>query len=128
MHFSTYVLGANAADALRKKLMAQTIRSEKFLKENELRVGDVVQIFLDNVLYGLVKIASLHPVNLGDLTLLDCMCGGFCTLPELRKALNRAGFRFRKFTEYNACKIVFAWQDHAQEIVLDAYGRSIISV
>ena len=121
--FSKWILGACATEALQHKLVSQTIRSQKFLDETKLECGDIVQVALQRVplnterfpegyvadYIGNVKIASITPVNLGELEALDVVRGGFLSLLQLQNALRRAGWRYKALSCFSAYCVTFGW-------------------
>ena len=58
---------------------------------------------------GQVRISEINRVSFRQLSTFDAEIGGFEDLEALRKALIRAGFRFKRFEEYSGFKIGFTW-------------------
>lgn len=109
LQFSSRVLGERASQELKAHRVTQTIRGE--IKGTSFLVsrGFTMPVFLDGSEVGTVRISEVKRVQFRDLTQWDSEIGGFLTLEELRKALIRAGFRFRPFNEYSGFRIGFTW-------------------
>jgi hypothetical protein len=112
--FTRRVLGRFASARLEEKKVTQTIRSDKEIEE--IKVGDVVDVSLDYVPIGKARITSIDKVRLSDLGREDAERGGFeGIIDELRKALMRAGFRFKPLSEYVQNRVQFVWQSESDK-------------
>ncbi len=103
LKFNTTVLGDQAARRLREQLVTQTLRS------SELPALSQVVVYLDNIRQGLVTIQAVNRIKWSDLTLEDAHRGGFDGMTELRRALLRAGFRFKPLDDYSFYRTRFQW-------------------
>lgn len=107
LSFSRRVLGDYAARRLAHKAVTQTIRSDAELLG--LVPTDEVDVLLDGMPIGRVRIMSIEKIRLSELDKDDAERGGFAVLDDLKKALMRAGFRFKPLSEYVANRVVFSW-------------------
>jgi len=118
IHFTTRVLGPGAAFRLEQHQVTQTLRSESSSLTSDIingRVssGDRLQVLLDTIIVGQVALHSMDSVNWGYINLDDAERGGFDSLDDLEKALQRAGYRFRPLNEYKLYRIQFFWLEEA---------------
>jgi uncharacterized protein YqfB (UPF0267 family) len=120
LQFTRRVLGPKASDRLLKKQVTQSLRShapirytEESLIQVELKWGAVARVSHEEKEgpIGNVKITSIDPVKWENLKLEDAERGGFDSMEELEKALNRAGYRFRPINEYQFYRIRFEWEE-----------------
>ena len=106
--FSRRVLGRYGSYRLEAREVTQTIRSDVEIRD--VKVGDVVDVTLDYVPIGKARILSIDKVRLSDLGREDALRGGFeGIVDEMRKALMRAGFRFKPLEEYIENRVRFEW-------------------
>jgi len=118
IRFSTRVLGPAAAYRLEQHQVTQTLRSESDSVANafllgRVSAGDRMELFLDGILVGKVKLVSMDAITWEALSIDDAHRGGFDTLPDLKQALERAGYRFKPINEYELFRIQFAWLEEA---------------
>jgi len=118
IRFTTLVLGPVAAYRLEKHQVTQTLRSEnsfttRAILNGMVKVGDEVQILLDDRLIGLAEYIIADVVTWGQLDIGDAHRGGFDTLDDLLKALKRAGYRFKPLDDYQLFRIQFSWIEEA---------------
>ena len=114
IRFSTRVLGPQAAFRLEQHQVTQTLRSDSDSVTNavilgRVSAGDRLEVFLDGILAGQVKLVSMDAITWEALTLDDAHRGGFDTLANLKQALERAGYRFKPLNEYEFYRIQFSW-------------------
>lgn len=114
LKFTTWVLSKKVASRLKQHQITQTLRSHssdmvQAILLGELKVGDKIEIILDNQTIGFVRWAWLDTPRWIDLTQADAERGGFDTLADLEKALQRAGFRFQPIGMYKFYRIRFRW-------------------
>jgi len=107
LHFTTLVLGPNAAVKLKLGKITQTIRSRKeasrFLSQN----GNKIAILLNKRLLYYATQDYIKPIEFRKLGIWDAEIGGFETVSSLQTALKKGGFRFKEFKEYNGFKLGF---------------------
>ena len=118
IRFSTHVLGPVAAYRLEKRQVTQTLRSASDSVTNavilgRVSAGDRLEVFLDGILVGKVKLVSMDAITWEALSIDDAHRGGFDTLPDLKQALERAGYRFKPLNEYEFYRIQFTWLEEA---------------
>jgi len=118
VRFTAHVLGPLAAFRLEKHEVTQTLRSESASIANavllgRVSAGDRLEVVLDNRLVGDVELVSMDAVTWEALDLDDAHRGGFDTLEELEKALERAGYRFMPLNQYELYRIQFRWLEEA---------------
>ncbi len=118
IRFTTRVLGPAAAYRLESRQVTQTLRSESDSVTNavilgRVSAGDRLELFLDGILVGKVKLVSMDAITWEALSIDDAHRGGFDTLPDLRQALERAGYRFKPLNEYKFYRIQFTWLEKA---------------
>jgi len=114
LHFSTRVLGPVAAYRLEKRQVTQTLRSEsssitKAILSGMVKIGDEVQVTLDDKLIGPAEYVISDIVTWDQLEIDDARRGGFDTLDDLSEALRRAGYRFKPLNNYQLFRIQFSW-------------------
>ncbi len=114
LRFSTRVLGPAAAFRLEQHRVTQTLRSKGDIITNavllgRVSAGDRLEVFLDGILVGKVKLVSWDAITWEALSIDDAHRGGFDTLPDLKQALERAGYRFKPLNEYEFYRIQFTW-------------------
>jgi len=114
LHFTTKVLGPVAAYRLEKRQVTQTLRSEsssitKAILSGMVKVGDEVQVTLDDKLIGPAEYVISDIVTWDQLEIDDARRGGFDTLDDLAQALKRAGYRFKPLDDYRLFRIQFSW-------------------
>jgi len=102
IRFTTRVLGPVAAYRLEKRQVTQTLRSESSsivtsILNGRASVGDQLEI----------------AVTWRSLALDDAHRGGFDSLEDLSKALQRAGYRFKPMDDYQLFRIQFSWLEEA---------------
>ncbi|GAJ03900.1 unnamed protein product, partial [marine sediment metagenome] len=112
------VLGPAAAFRLEQRQATQTLRSDSDSVTNavilgRVSAGDRMEVFLDRILVGKVKLVSMDAVTWEALTLDDARRGGFDTLADLEQGLQRAGFRFMPLNQYELYRIQFSWLEKA---------------
>lgn len=115
LNFTRQVLGEKATYRLQNQRVSQTIRSqsESIVDEvlhSRLKVGDVVEVALNDELVGTSQLVSVDRVTWNKLTQEDAARGGFDTIGELQNALLRAGFRFKPIESYLFYRIRFQWR------------------
>jgi len=118
LHFTTRVLGPAAALRLEKRQITQTLRSESSSITNaillgRISAGDRLEVVLDGIVVGNVELVSMDVVILDGLTIEDARRGGFDSLVDLEKALQRAGYRFKILDQYEFYRIQFTWLEVA---------------
>ena len=118
IRFSTHVLGPVAAFRLEKHQVTQTLRSASASVTNavilgRVSAGDRLLVLLDGILVGKVELVSMDAIDWGALSIDDARRGGFDTLPDLEKALGRAGYRFKPMDDYQFYRIQFTWLEEA---------------
>ncbi|MBA7483031.1 hypothetical protein ES703_69609 [subsurface metagenome] len=118
IRFSTHVLGPVAAYRLEKRQVTQTLRSASDSVTNavilgRVSAGDRLEVFLDGILVGKVKLVSMNAITWEVLSIDDARRGGFDTLPDLEQALKRGGYRFKPLNEYEFYRIQFSWLEEA---------------
>ncbi len=118
LHFTTRVLGPAAAYKLEKRQVTQSLRSESDSVTNaailgRVSAGDRLEVLLDNIVVGHVKLDSMDAVTWVALGDDDVRRGGFGNRLELAQALQRAGFRFMPMTDYQFFRIQFTWLEEA---------------
>lgn len=118
IRFSTHVLGPVAAYRLEKHQINQTLRSASDSVTNafilgRVSAGDRLEVFLDGILVGKVKLISIDVIPWAALNADDARRGGFDTLADLSEALKRAGYRFKPMDDYQFHRIQFAWLEEA---------------
>ncbi len=118
LRFTTRVLGPAAAYRLEQRQVTQTLRSESDSGTNailngRINAGDRLEVVLDGILVGKVKLISMHAITWEALSIDDARRGGFDTLADLEKALERAGYRFKPMDEYHFYRIQFTWLEKA---------------
>jgi len=114
IRFSTHVLGPVAAFRLEQRQVTQTLRSDSSSITNavilgRVSAGDRLEVFLDGILAGKVKLVSMDAVTWAALNADDARRGGFDTLADLSEALKRAGYRFKPMDDYQFYRIQFTW-------------------
>ncbi len=118
IRFTTRVLGPIAAYRLENRQVTQTLRSESDTIPNAILLGRVsagekLEALLDGILVGKVKLVSMHAITWEALSIDDAHRGGFDTLADLEKALERAGYRFKPMDDYHFYRIQFTWLEEA---------------
>jgi len=118
LHFTTKVLGPLAVYRLGKHQVTQTIRAHssniiQAALSGKLKVGDQMQVKLDDRIIGLAEYVIMDIVNWEYLDPDDAKRGGFDTLADLEQALQRAGYRFKPLNEYKLYRIQFSWLEEA---------------
>lgn len=118
IHFTTRVLGPAASFRLEQRQVTQTLRSESdsitnAILNGRVSAGDRLEVLLDNVLGGEVKLVSMDVVTWEALSIDDARRGGFANLFQLASALQRAGFRFMPLNQYELYRIQFTWLEEA---------------
>jgi len=118
LHFTTRVLGPAAAYRLERRQVTQTLRSEsssitKAILSGMVKVGDEVQVLLDNRSIGPAEYVISDIVTWDQLDIDDAQRGGFDTLDDLSQALRRAGYRFKPLDDYQLLRIQFSWMEEA---------------
>ena len=107
IYFSKNILGASGMEKLKQREITQTLRLTTFvMATNEFNIMERATI-LGAVFVGRGRLVSVDFVRMKDLTIDDATRGGFDTISELKKALNRAGFRFK--AEYLMQRMRFRW-------------------
>jgi len=114
IRFSTHVLGPVAAFRLEEQKVTQTLRSESAsvtdaVIHGRVIAGDHLLVFLDGISIGKVEFISMDAIVWGALTIEDARRGGFDTMPDLKQALERAGYRFKPIDDYQFYRIQFTW-------------------
>jgi len=114
IRFTTRVLGPIAAYRLEQEQVTQTLRGyshdiTQAILTGRLRVGDQIQVILDDRMVGLAQYVILDTTWLDNLTTEDARRGGFDSVNDLVLALKRAGYRFRPIDQYNFYRIQFSW-------------------
>jgi hypothetical protein len=111
LRFTSHVMGNNAAYELCKHSVNQTIRSHFSLPSyDDGGLKDaIMSVWLDAAHIGVVEVYKIQAVSFRDLTEFDAEIGGFSSLEELKKALRRAGFRFRPLEQYDGYRVRFRW-------------------
>ncbi len=114
LKFSSRVLGNDAAYSLCKREIVQTIRSHFSLPcyEDGTNYDDELPVYLDGNHIGVVKVYKVQAVSFQDLTEFDAKVGGFSSLEGLKKALKRAGFRFKPLEDYYGYRVRFFWKSN----------------
>ncbi|MBA7643615.1 hypothetical protein ES703_51346 [subsurface metagenome] len=115
LHFTTRVLGPLAVYRLGEHQVTQTIRghSSNIIQaalSGKLKVGDRMQVTLDDKVIGLAEYVIMDAVTWEALGIRDARRGGFDTLDDLSEALRRAGYRFKPLNDYQIYRIQFSWQ------------------
>ncbi|MBA7555391.1 hypothetical protein ES705_48052 [subsurface metagenome] len=118
IRFTTRVLGPATAYRLEKRQVTQTLRSESnsltdSILHGRVSAGDRLELVLDGILVGKVKLVSMDAITWEALSIDDAHRGGFDTLPDLKQALERAGYRFKPLNEYEFYRIQFTWLEEA---------------
>jgi len=114
LHFTTGVLGPLAAYRLEQHQITQTLMSVgsdiiKAILAGELKIGDQIQVTLDDRAIGLAQLVSMDTRTWVDIDSNDAQRGGFDSGDELEKALQRAGYRFQAIDMYQLYRIQFSW-------------------
>ncbi|MBA7578394.1 hypothetical protein ES708_20256 [subsurface metagenome] len=118
IRFSTRVLGPQAAFRLEKRQVTQTLRSDSnpitaSILHGRVSAGDQLEVVLDGILTGHAELIYVDAITWEALSIDDAHRGGFDTLPDLEKALERAGYRFKPLNEYQFYRIQFTWLEEA---------------
>jgi len=118
IRFTTRVLGPAAAYRLEKQQVTQTLRSEsssitKAILSGMVKIGDYVQVTLDDRPIGLAEYIISDIVTWSQLDIDDARRGGFDTLDDLSEALRRAGYRFKPLNNYQLFRIQFSLLEEA---------------
>lgn len=113
LDFTRRVLGPDAASQLLKHQVWQTIRSETAditlaVLGGQLKPGDWIEILLDKVSLGQALYHG-YAIVYKELDVNDAQRGGFATVDELKRALRRAGFRFKPLDSYELYRHQFFW-------------------
>ena len=113
INFSSRVLGNDAVWKLCKHEVTQTIRAHASFPcyEDGILYNNIIPVYLDGNHVGGVEVYMIKSVLFGDLTEFDAKIGGFTTLESLKKALKRAGFRFKPLEEYSGYRVRFEWKE-----------------
>lgn len=116
LRFITRVLGKKATARLESYEVTKTLRSRSSsivitILSDQLKVGDMMQVVLDDRIIGLAQHVFMEAVVWGQLDQDDARRGGFDNHLELAYALKRAGFRFKNLNEYEFYRIQFTWQE-----------------
>lgn len=114
LHFTTRVLGPIAAYRLEQRKVTQTLRSytssaAQAALTGQLKVGDQMEVLLDNRLLGHAVFVIMDALSWVDIDTANAHRGGFDDLADLEKALQRAGYRFRPINMYRLYRIQFSW-------------------
>lgn len=120
LKFTTRVLGPIAAYRLEQHQVTQTLRSHssdivQAILLGRLKIGDKIKVILDNQTIGFVKWVWLDTPRWIDLSQADARRGGFDSLSDLEKALQRAGYRFRPIDMYKLYRIKFSWLEKVND-------------
>ncbi len=115
LNFNSQVLGKKPAEHLRNHQVSQTIRSQASsivdeVLHSRLKVGDALEVALNDEVLGTSQLVSVDRVTWDKLTQEDAQRGGFRTIAELQNALLRAGFRFNPIKSYQFYRIRFEWK------------------
>ena len=118
LQFTTRVLGEEAASRLENHQVTRTLRSVgnsivQAILTGKVKLGDQMQVILDDRMIGLAQYFMLEIVNWGDLDEEDARRGGFDNLNDLAKALQRAGYRFQPLEKYKLYRLRFTWLEGA---------------
>jgi hypothetical protein len=118
LRFTTRVLGKKATARLENYEVTQTLRSESSsiviaILSGGLKVGDMMQVMVDDRMIGLAQHASMETVVWAQLDQDDARRGGFDNRFELAYALKRAGYRFKDLNDYQFYRIQFTWREHS---------------
>lgn len=114
LNFTMQVLGAEAAERLRRREVTQTLRSpsanivREFLN-GRLKIGDLMEVALDGEVLGLAYPAIIDRVTWVTVAPTDAVRGGLNTLDELQQTLQRAGYRFQPMEKYAFYRVQFTW-------------------
>lgn len=118
LHFTTRVLGPLAALRLEGHQITQTLRSAsnsipKAILSGQLKVSDQIEVTLDGKVVGHAEYVIMDFRRWIDIDLSDARRGGFDTVPDLWKALQRAGYRFKPMDMYQLYRVQFRWLEFA---------------
>lgn len=113
LNFSSRVLGNDAAWELCKHEVIQTIRSHASVPcyEDGTLYDNIIPVYLDGNYVSAAEVYKIQSLRFVDLTEFDAKIGGFATLECLKKALKRAGFRFRPLEQYSGYRVRFKWME-----------------
>lgn len=114
LNFTSYVLGKEATEKLRRQEVTQTVRSKNSdivvaLSRGDLKLGDPIEIFLDGERLGDAQFRHWAWITADELYPDDAHRGGFSGRLELLAALRRAGYRFKALKDYEVYRIQFRW-------------------
>lgn len=114
LRFTTRVLGKKATARLENYEVTQTLRPESSsiviaILSGGLKVGDTMQVVLDDRIIGLAQHVFTEAVVWAQLNQDDARRGGFDNRFEL--ALKRAGYRFKNLNDYQFYRIQFTWRE-----------------
>jgi len=109
LDFTTRVLGEAAADRLRQKAVTQTLTGTTSsivgaLLHNGIKVGDYIEVALDEEVIDLACVALVDRIPFDSLENGDAERGGFDTVAECRSSLLRAGYRSLLY------RVLFNWR------------------
>lgn len=118
LNFTTRVLSPIAAYRLEQHKVTQTLRGytssiTQAALTGKLKVGDQMEVLLDDHLIGHAEYVKMDSVTWVNLDTADAQRGGFDDLAELEKALQRAGYRFRPIDMYQLYRFQFSWLEEA---------------
>jgi hypothetical protein len=114
LQFTRRVLGPLASQRLKAHQVTQTIRgpSSRIVKaflEQTTATGLPMIVWLDSDLAGMARIEAIEAKKWSELTEEDAVRGGFPDLIDLKKALVRAGYRFKPLDSYPLYRVRFGW-------------------
>ena len=118
LKFTTRVLGPLTAYRLGNRSVSQTLRAYsndivQAILLGKLKVDDQMEVTLDNRMIGFARYIKMDAVRWRDIDLSDARQGGFDTVDDLEKALQRAGFRFKPMDNYRLHRLQFSWLEEA---------------
>jgi len=132
LHFTTKVLGPLAAYKLINYQVTQTLRSKessitKVIQGGLVKIGDQVEVMLDNIKIEMAEFVIMDAVTWVNLTTKDAARGGFDSLEDLEKALQRAGYRFKPIDMYQLYRVQFSWlTDLADGPISNCWATDIV--
>ena len=114
LNFTSYVLGAEATEKLRRQEVTQTVRSKSSdivvaVLSGSLDIGEPIEIFLDGEKLGEAELRHWEGLSADELDEEDAQRGGFITLAGLVLTLRRAGYRFKALKDYDVFRVRFKW-------------------
>lgn len=121
LSFTTRVLGHEAVEKLKRGEVTQTLRSRhsnivQAALLGGLHTGDSLKIFLNGEYLGEAEYQCMTLAMMSSLSPEDARLGGFSSLDELRKALFRAGFRFK--ANYRLYRVSFSLFEESYQAAL----------